>query len=402
MARRDAEVTLRRLTVIVGLQWMGATFGLPLLPLFLEHRDGTPTVIGLIMAAFFAAGVVTQFAFGHLADRFGRRRVLVGSLVVYALASMTYLLPVSAPWLALTRAVQGATAGSIEVASLAAVAALVPEARRGRAVSRILAAQLFGIAIGPVAGVVATVHDLGWAFFATGLVSLGVAVVAARTDLGDRRAPHDEPLPPLQWNPQVVGSLIAASASGLTIGVYEACWTLLMHAHHASSLQIRLSWTFFGLPWIVLARFGGWLADHADRRFVALAGMVNGALFLALYPHIHNPDVMLGVGSLESIGAALSVPSVSSMLSQGAASRELGRRQGLYATSNTGALALAAATSGFLFTLNEALPFSVVAALSTGLALAALYRWRAVPGRVTDLVATTARSGPNASSPHRD
>lgn len=402
MARRDAEVTLRRLTVIVGLQWMGATFGLPLLPLFLEHRDGTPTVIGLIMAAFFAAGVVTQFAFGHLADRFGRRRVLVGSLVVYALASMTYLLPVSAPWLALTRAVQGATAGSIEVASLAAVAALVPEARRGRAVSRILAAQLFGIAIGPVAGVVATVHDLGWAFFATGLVSLGVAVVAARTDLGDRRAPHDEPLPPLQWNPQVVGSLIAASASGLTIGVYEACWTLLMHAHHASSLQIRLSWTFFGLPWIVLARFGGWLADHADRRFVALAGMVNGALFLALYPHIHNPDVMLGVGSLESIGAALSVPSVSSMLSQGAASRELGRRQGLYATSNTGALALAAATSGFLFTLNEALPFSVVAALSTGLALAALYRWRAVPGRVTDLVATTARSGPSASSPHRD
>ncbi len=402
MARRDAEVTLRRLTVIVGLQWMGATFGLPLLPLFLEHRDGTPAVIGLIMAAFFAAGVVTQFAFGHLADRFGRRRVLVGSLVVYAFASMTYLLPVSAPWLALTRAVQGATAGSIEVASLAAVAALVPEARRGRAVSRILAAQLFGIAIGPVAGVVATVHDLGWAFFATGLVSLGVAVVAARTDLGDRRAPHDEPLPPLQWNPRVVGSLVAASASGLTIGVYEACWTLLMHAHHASTLQIRLSWTFFGLPWIVLARFGGWLADHADRRFVALAGLVNGALFLALYPHIHDPDVMLGVGSLESIGAALSVPSVSSMLSQGAASRELGRRQGLYATSNTAALALAAATSGFLFTLNEALPFSVVATLSTGLALAALYRWRAVPGRVSDPVATTARPGPSATRPRRD
>ena len=49
--------TLRRLTIIVAIQWMGATLGLPLLPLFLEHRGGTPTMIGLIMASFFVAGV---------------------------------------------------------------------------------------------------------------------------------------------------------------------------------------------------------------------------------------------------------------------------------------------------------------------------------------------------------
>ena len=84
---------------------------------------------------------------------------------LYGLASMTYLLPVAAPWFALTRAVQGASAGAIEVASMSAVAALFSEAQRGRAVSRILAAQLFGIAIGPVAGVVASVSHLGMAFF---------------------------------------------------------------------------------------------------------------------------------------------------------------------------------------------------------------------------------------------
>jgi MFS family permease len=402
MTQRGAEVTLRRLTFIVGLQWMGSTFGLPLLPLFLEHRDGTPPVIGLVMASFFVAGVVTQFAFGHLADRFGRRRVLVVSLAVYAVASMTYLVPVAAPWLALTRAVQGATAGAIEVASLAAVAALVPEAQRGRAVSKILAAQLFGIAIGPVLGVIASVNDLGWAFFAAGLVSLGVALVAARTDLGDALAPETEPVPPLQWNRQVVGALVAASASGLTIGVYEACWSLLMHAHHATTVQIRLSWTFFGLPWIVLARIGGWLADHADRRFIALAGLVNGALFLSIYPHIHNNDAMLGLGSLESIGAALSVPSVASLLSQGAVAREFGRRQGLYATSNTAALSVAAGVSGFLFTVNTALPFTLIAVLSAALASTTLYWWRAVPGRITDPGPTTARPGPIATSRRRD
>jgi hypothetical protein len=60
-----AQTTLRRLTVIVALQWMGATLGLPLLPLFLEHRGGTPSVVGVVMASFFVAGVATQFAFGH-------------------------------------------------------------------------------------------------------------------------------------------------------------------------------------------------------------------------------------------------------------------------------------------------------------------------------------------------
>jgi DHA1 family multidrug resistance protein-like MFS transporter len=365
---------------------MGATLGLPLLPLFLERRGGTPSIVGLVMASFFVAGVLTQFAFGHLADRFGRRKLLMISLVTYGLASMTFLFPVAAPWLALTRAVQGAGAGAIEVTSLSAVSSLFPEAERGRAVSRIFAAQLFGLAIGPVLGVLASVQDLGWAFFATGVMSLIAALVAMRTNLGDREY-DPSPLPPLQWSRQLTGSLFAAVASGISIGVYEACWSLLMHAHHASTLQIRLSWTFFAVPWVVLSRWGGWLADHANRRFVSLAGLINGALFLSLYPHIHNNNLMLCLGSCEAIGTSLSVPSISSLMSQGAADRELSRRQGLYTTSNTAALALAAGTSGFLFTINSALPFTLIAIISVVLASTTLFWWRHVTGHVSPAVA---------------
>jgi len=35
-------------------------------------------------------------------------------------------------------------------------------------------------------------------------------------------------------------------------------------------------------------------------------GLLNGAVFLSIYPHIHNNDLILFMGSLESIGAALS------------------------------------------------------------------------------------------------
>ena len=382
MLHTSPKQTLRRLTIIVAIQWMGATLGLPLLPLFLEHRGGTPTIIGFIMAAFFVAGVATQFGLGHVVDRFGRRQVLIASLVAYGLASMTYLMPLSAGWFAGTRAIQGASAGAIEVASMAAVAALFSEGERGRAFSQIIAAQLFGIAIGPVAGVVASVNQLGWAFFAAGIISIIAAVVAFNTSLGDK-AYDPTPLPPLQWSPQLIGALFAASASGLAIGVYEACWSLLMHAHHASTLQIRLSWTLFSLPWVLLSRVGGWLADHGNRRYIALAGLLNMAVFLSIYPHIHNNNLMLFIGSLESIGASMSVPSISSLMSQGAVDREFGRRQGLYTMSNTASLALAAGVSGFLFTINSALPFTLIAIISALLAATNLYWWRNVTGHVS-------------------
>ena len=374
--------TLRRLTIIVAIQWMGATLGLPLLPLFLRHRGGTPTIIGFIMASFFVAGVATQFFLGHLADRFGRRKILISSLVVYGVASMTFLFGVSAPWFALTRAVQGAAAGAIEVASLSAVSALFAEAERGRAVSRILAAQLLGIAIGPIAGVLASVNDLGYAFFVTGIFSLLAAAQTVRTNLGDI-AYASPVLPKLQWNPQLIGALSAGAAGGLAIGVYEACWSLLLHQHHASTLQIRLSWTVFSLPWVLLSGVGGWLADHANRRFTALGGLLNGAFFLGLYPHIHNNVLLLSLGTLESVGAALSVPSISSLLTQGAQTRELSRRQGLYATASTASLAIGAGVSGFLFTIDPALPFGAVAVVSVALATSTLWWWRDVEGNIS-------------------
>ena len=167
----NPKQTLRSLTVIVAIQWMGATLGLPLLPLFLRERGGTSTVVGFVVAAFFVAGLLTQFAVGHLADRFGRRRLLVGGLLAYGVASATYLLPVGAAWFSLSRAVQGIGAGAIEVASFAAVAGLFAEAERGRAISRILAAQLAGTAIGPLLGSLVPLNRLGWAFLAAGVAS---------------------------------------------------------------------------------------------------------------------------------------------------------------------------------------------------------------------------------------
>ena len=373
---------LRRLQFIVAIQWMGATLGLPLLSLFLRERGISTAEIGVIMSAFFIAGVVTQFLAGHLADRFGRRVILAGGLFLYAVASPTYLLAVPAVWFIITRAIQGAAAGAIEVSSLSTVAALFPENERGAAMAKIYAAQLLGIATGPLVGVFITVDQLGWAYLVAGITSAVAGFFTLKTLPAMPPDNHHEPLPSLQITPQVIGAVVGSAAVGLCVGVYETCWSLLMNSVGASSTQIRLSWTFFCLPWVILVGVGGRMTDRFDRRIIAILGGLNGSLFLFLYPHIHNIPALLVLGSGEAIGAALCVPALSSLLTQGAHDRELGRRQGISTTANTAALAISAILSGYLFEISPGLPFTVIAIASALLVLTELFWWRATPGRI--------------------
>jgi DHA1 family multidrug resistance protein-like MFS transporter len=381
MSTTSPKQTLWRLSLIVGIQYTGATLGLPLLPLYLKHRGGTPTMIGIVMASYFVAGLVTTFALGHLSDRFGRKRILVLSLVLFALTSVVYIFPISATVFAIARFFQGAASGAIQVVALASAMSRFPEHERGKASARILSAQLLGFGLGPLLGVGIAVSQLGWAFFATGMASLVAAFVAIRTDLGEPER-TSAPVSPITWNRPLIGALAAAAATGIAIGVYETCWTLLLHAHHATTTEIRLSWTLFCIPWVFLARIGGWIADHLNRRIVVALGVLNGSAFLAMYPHIHNNVVMMFVGSLEAVGSALTAPAVSSMLNQGANEGELGRRQGLYGTVNTGMLALGAVTSGVMFSISPALPFSVYAVVAAVVGLSTLWWWRGVRGAV--------------------
>jgi len=376
---------LRRLQLIVAIQWMGATLGLPLLSLFLRERGISTAEIGVIMSSFFIAGVVTQFLAGHLADRFGRRVILASGLFLYAVASPTYLLAVPAVWFIITRAIQGAAAGAIEVSSLSTVAALFPENERGAAMSKIYAAQLLGIATGPLVGVFITVDQLGWAYLVAGITSAVAGFFTLKTLPAMPPDHHHEPLPSLQITPQVIGAVVGSAAVGLCVGVYETCWSLLMNSGGASSTQIRLSWTFFCLPWVILAGVGGRMTDRFDRRIIAILGGLNGSLFLFLYPHIHNIPALLVLGSGEAIGAALCVPALSSLLTQGAHDRELGRRQGISTTANTAALAISAILSGYLFEIAPGLPFTVIAVASALLVLTELFWWRATPGRIDQL-----------------
>jgi DHA1 family multidrug resistance protein-like MFS transporter len=382
---------IRTLTLVAFLQWMGATAIVPMLPVYIRHLGGTVALAGVVMASFFAAGVLSQYPIGRVADRIGRRPVLIGGLLTYGVASVSFLLPISAPAAIALRSLQGVGAGAATVASLALISSSVAVERRGRAFASIYGGELAGMAIGPLVGSVVGIRYMWVMFLASGLLAFGACVPALR--IVDPHQGVDRPkdaaggrtsgtLGRLRMNPSMVGAIIAGSALGLTGGVYDICWTLLLLARGASGLEIGISWTLFAVPFVVVAKPSGWLADHMDRRALVLAGIGSSALLCASYPFIHNVPLLVVLGAFEALSFAAALPAMQSLLTQGSKPTEVGRVQGLFATFETACTALAAAAAGAAFAIASWLPFVTVAAVVViGLVVAA-FIWRSVRGRV--------------------
>jgi DHA1 family multidrug resistance protein-like MFS transporter len=393
-ADRSARL-IRTLTITIFLQWVGASSIIPMLPVYIRRLGGSDALAGVVMASFFAAGVLSQYPIGRLADRVGRRPVLVAGLVTYALASLAFLLPIAAPAAILLRSLQGVGAGAAIVASLAMVSGSVDEGRRGRAFASIYGAELAGMAVGPLIGSIVGARSMWIMFLGSGVLSLGACIPALRIhESGQRAAARAEragrlrpdgttaPLARVRLNRSMAGALICGAALGLTSGIYEICWTLLLVSRGASGLAIGISWTLFAVPFVAVAKPSGWLADHMDRRVLVLAGLGVCAALCATYPFLHSVPALVLLGASEALGFAAAMPAVQSLLTQGSAPSEVGRIQGLFATSQTACTAVAAAGAGAAFALASWLPFVTVAGIvAVGLVGAGLV-WRTVPGRV--------------------
>lgn len=390
---KSADRLVRSLSLAIFLQWLGASAILPLLPLYLHQKGSSDQLVGVVMGAYFVASLLAQYPAGRLADRIGRRTVLLGGLVIYAAGSVGFLLPVGPAGDIGLRALQGVGAGCAEVAALAMVAGAVPLGRRGRAFGSIYRGQLGGMAIGPLVGSLIGVGSMDVIFVGAGVAAFAACIpVLTGKDLAHHGSRADEADRPVHagfpaLHRALVGSVVAGVALGLTIGVYEACWTLLLDFRGAAAWQVGLSWTLFAAPFALMARPGGWIADHLDRRTVVVGTLLMTLGFCATYPWLGSIAWLLGLGAAEACGVAIALPSIQSLLTQDSDPAELGRVQGVFATAETAAIALAAMGSGVLFAARVWAPFMAAAVLG-GLLVATLpVIWAPVAGRVPRRVA---------------
>lgn len=165
-----------------------------------------------LVTLYLIAMAALQPAGGKLGDTFGRRRLLLGSLVYFGAASAAAALASDIAWLTAFR-LQQALAGAVMIPNAGAVLRSEITERRGSAFALLAVSTGVGAAAGPAVGG-ALVASFGWQ--ATFLVNL--PVVAAALALGWRTIPRDRPAGARRFD--------LGGAIGLSLLLAVAAWTL--------------------------------------------------------------------------------------------------------------------------------------------------------------------------------
>ena len=164
----------------LGLLAVGAT--LAVLPHYVkDHLDGSDLEVGIVSGAFAVTGILCRPIAGNLADRRGRKPIVIGGALLAAVAGVLYFVPAGIPGLIVARFFLGAGEGTVFTAGSAWNVDMAPEERRGRMIGLYGLAIWTGLTLGPPIGVLlqhAGGFDLVWAF-AAGAPLLG-AVIASR------------------------------------------------------------------------------------------------------------------------------------------------------------------------------------------------------------------------------
>lgn len=167
------------ISLAVGMIIVDITIVNVAIPTIIADLDASGTTAQWVQEAYTLALAVLLLPFGRMADRLGRRRILVYGVLLFALASLLAATAATGPLLVAGRAVQGIGAAAIFPSTLS----LINARFRGR--SRSTAFAIWGstiggmAALGPLIGGVLTT-ELSWRWaFGVNLPVCAVVIVAA-------------------------------------------------------------------------------------------------------------------------------------------------------------------------------------------------------------------------------
>jgi MFS family permease len=340
--------------LLVGLNALvGAMVGLErsVLPLLgkTEFGLGSAAAILAFVVAFGAAKALTNLAAGDLAERYGRKRLLVAGWLVALPVPLLIGLAPSWWWIVAANLLLGVNQGLAWSMTVVMKIDLAGPRRRGLALGLNEAAGYLGVAAAAFAsGALAasfaprSVVWVGAALIAvTGLLVSVLAVRDTGRHVELEQRDHDAELGhPSLRSAFVFASvrdpvLRACSQAGLVNNLNDAlAWglaPLYLAAHGASVRQIAVVAAAYPVVWGAGQLATGWLSDHTGRKPLITAGMLvqAGALgLLVAGGGAFAPSLVAAL--LLGAGTALVYPTLLAAVSDASQPRDRARVVGVY------------------------------------------------------------------------
>ncbi len=391
--------------------WLGFGGLLPVLPIYFKDQGIDLATLGLVIAAWPAARLISEPVFGWLADRTARVPLMVIGLVATGVFGALPLVWTGAVPFLLLRAGAGLGAAIYDPAARGFLTDATPPDRRGEAFGLYGAAQMGGLLLGPSIGAYGAGQFGGIAFvFVFSAIAAVVAAVAVALRVREEGPAHKADASP--WSdrtamppdsPYVEGRLAAdlvadraTAADGRVMrllnrgliaaiilnaggyyggGTYEVIWSLFLQGLGADLALIGLTFAMFGLPVLVLSPLAGKLVDRRGSFAFIVIGMVLPAVTGILYTLMRDPSFAVPLILVEATGFAFLNPALYSVVAAHSPPGRSSTAQGLFGAAGTLGFIVASVTTGILAERNILFPFyafsavmlvSLVVALAVG------------------------------------
>lgn len=181
---------------IYGTRMLGLFLILPVFALYAEDLVGaTPLLTGLAIGIYGLTQALLQIPFGLLSDRLGRKPVILGGLLLFAIGSVVAALADDIGWVIVGRALQGS--GAVAAAVMALAADLTREDQRTK-VMAVIGATIgvsFMLAMISAPALDAWVGVSGIFWLTAVLALVGVALLLAVVPTPTRSTRHRDTLP---------------------------------------------------------------------------------------------------------------------------------------------------------------------------------------------------------------
>jgi MFS family permease len=398
--------------------WLGFGGLLPVLPIYFTEQGVDLATLGVVIAAWPAARLVTEPIFGWLADRTERVPLMVIGLVATGVFGALPLVLTGPTAFVLLRAGAGLGAAIYDPAARGFLTDATPPDRRGEAFGLYGAAQMGGLLLGPTIGAFGAAQFGGIAFV---FVFSAIAAIVAATGIALRvreeryeRQAHRTPspdqttLPPDSpfierrraadraadvaardaqladpatavagrtpgqsdramrlFNRGLIAALVINLGGYYAGGTYEVIWSLFLQGLGADLPLIGLTFAMFGLPVLILSPFAGRLVDRRGSLAFIVIGSILPAVTGIVYTFLRDPVLAVPLILVEATGIAFLNPALYSVVAANSPPGRSSTTQGLFGAAGTLGFIAASLAAGVLAERSILYPFYVFSAIMT-------------------------------------
>lgn len=324
--------------LLTFLHYTAAQMRGPILPLYAVSHGASATGVGLILGAHMLVAAVGSIPFGRASDVWGRRRFLLGGMVVSIGTSL--LLPLTQDPLALMAiyGLAGLGVAAFTPSALSLVGDAAAPGRAGHAFAWYSTAHYAAIGVGPYLGGLAAEWWGYPAAFVTSAVGVAFALIVGLV------LPIRPPALPtsrsgatftdISGNATVWAGWIL-SISGLLIqGVVFSFFPLLGFERGLTPAGIGLVFLVLGLANTVARLPAGWLVDRTRRPApCAIAGVLIASVATIALPHVGGQTPLLLLVAIFGAVSGIAFVAVGVALASATTPATRGLVMGGYSTS---------------------------------------------------------------------